>query len=213
MLPVAGWYTHPSGAQLRWWDGAEWTDQYAPTAEAPAELPVDRYPAAQFQGSGVAAPGYAGAAHPAAGAAYPSAGVATADRPRWGTVWVWFLALSPYLTLATSLGALYGFARSETPNWQWLALLVLPYLAIVGSAASDGRTLRVWHGEAATWTWAFLGALPYLIARTIVLRRRGKFGSAPLWVALGNVLGTVLPLVLMGAAILLIISELSRSMS
>jgi hypothetical protein len=30
--PVAGWYQEPEGTQLRWWDGADWTDDVRPPA-------------------------------------------------------------------------------------------------------------------------------------------------------------------------------------
>ena len=75
----------------------------------------------------------------------------------------------------------------------------------------DERKLRTWQSETAPWAWAFLGALPYLIARTVVLRRRGKFGSAPLCVALGGVLCGVLALVAMGALFLYVIQQLSNA--
>lgn len=36
--PVAGWYQDPSGdpTKLRWWDGAQWTDNYADAQPAQA---------------------------------------------------------------------------------------------------------------------------------------------------------------------------------
>lgn len=43
MNPVAGWYADPSGDQtrLRYWDGAQWTDQYmaAPNVAQPTAAP------------------------------------------------------------------------------------------------------------------------------------------------------------------------------
>jgi hypothetical protein len=137
--------------------------------------------------------------------------VSTADGRRWGTVWVWFLALSPLLSLATVLGALNRFVTTDAPAWQWVALLLLPYLAIVGSAVLDEHRLHSWHHDAAPWAWASLGALPYLVARTVVLRRRGKFGSAPLWVALGSVLGAVLVVVALVALFFMAINQLSNA--
>lgn len=36
--PVAGWYQDPSGdpTKLRWWDGTQWTDNYADAQPAQA---------------------------------------------------------------------------------------------------------------------------------------------------------------------------------
>jgi len=188
--PVAGWYPHPSsGTQLRWWDGQGWTDQHAPLSEDPEQLPV-QHPA-----------------HPYPGSEIPAA----TEQRRWGTIWVWFLALSPMLSFATGFGALNRFVTTDAPAWHWAALLLLPYAAIVGAAVMDEHRLHTWHRETAPWAWACLGALPYLIARTVVLRRRGKFGSAPLWVALGSVGAALLVVVVMVAFFFLVINELNNA--
>lgn len=48
--PIAGWYPDPSGDQtkLRWWDGNQWTDNYA-DAVAPQQQSVQPQTAAQSQ--------------------------------------------------------------------------------------------------------------------------------------------------------------------
>lgn len=48
--PIAGWYPDPSGDQtkLRWWDGNQWTDNYA-DAVAPQQQAVQPQTAAQSQ--------------------------------------------------------------------------------------------------------------------------------------------------------------------
>lgn len=48
--PIAGWYPDPSGDQtkLRWWDGNQWTDNYA-DAVAPQQQPAQSQTAAQSQ--------------------------------------------------------------------------------------------------------------------------------------------------------------------
>ena len=48
--PIAGWYPDPSGDQtkLRWWDGNQWTDNYA-DAVAPQQQPAQPQTAAQSQ--------------------------------------------------------------------------------------------------------------------------------------------------------------------
>ena len=56
--PVQGWYADPEGSdQLRWWDGAQWSDQFrpAPTGnEAVSDAPSD--PAAQVEPPPTGAP-------------------------------------------------------------------------------------------------------------------------------------------------------------
>jgi hypothetical protein len=199
VLPVAGWYPHPgSGTQLRWWVGDRWTDQYSPAAEVAA-------PVQQTDEPGPIGP-------PPAQPHVPTTATASAaEERRWDTVWVWFLALSPLLSFATGFGALSRFVTTDAPAWQWVALVLLPYAAIVASAVFDEHKLHTWHRDTAPWAWACLGALPYLIARTVVLRRGGTFGSAPLWVALGSVLAVVLAVVAMVAVFLLAINQLSNA--
>lgn len=47
--PVAGWYQDPSGdpTKLRWWDGTQWTDNYAdaqPVSQPAAQQPYQQTP-------------------------------------------------------------------------------------------------------------------------------------------------------------------------
>lgn len=46
--PVAGWYQDPSGdpTKLRWWDGTQWTDNYADAqpAQPVAQQPYQQTP-------------------------------------------------------------------------------------------------------------------------------------------------------------------------
>ena len=49
--PVQGWYADPAGTgQLRWWDGAQWTDRFqaAPAANAAQAVPQPANTTAQF---------------------------------------------------------------------------------------------------------------------------------------------------------------------
>lgn len=56
MSPQAGWYDDPSGmpGKLRYWDGVQWTDQYA---DAPAAAAAEQQSyAGQYQASAAAGP-------------------------------------------------------------------------------------------------------------------------------------------------------------
>jgi hypothetical protein len=167
VTPAAGWYTDPDdGMQLRWWSGTAWTDRF-----------VD-------SGGGVPAE--------------PDDGVlaeltAVGSEQRWGTVWVWLLAFSPWLTTASGFFAVTAAGPSNTASWQSVLLVAGPLALIVVVAALDVRCLRRWHNEVAHWAWAVCGGPVYLVARTVVLRRQGRFGSAPLWVVLGNVVASFVP--------------------
>ncbi|AZH79133.1 hypothetical protein CSX12_12090 [Microbacterium sp. Y-01] len=77
MSTPAGWYDDGSGRQ-RWWDGQQWTEQYAPEAEAPSAeaTPADdtavttSYPA---PGDSASAPAYSAPAYPGSTPGYPGA--------------------------------------------------------------------------------------------------------------------------------------------
>lgn len=137
---------------------------------------------------------------------------------RSGTVSVWLLAFMPWLTLASVIVA-FGFAiYAENPTWYWVATLLLPCLLTVGLALLDGRRLREWrHPRVPSWAWSLLGAPAYLIARAIVTRGQTRFGAAPMWVAMANIvasmLGAALAVVALASAVLYLISELSDAMS
>lgn len=112
---------------------------------------------------------------------------------RWGTVWVWLLAFSPWLTTAAGFFAVTEAVLSNSASWQSVLLVAGPFALILVVAALDVRCLRRWHNEVAHWAWALCGGPVYIVARTVVLRRHGRFGSAPLWVVLGNVVASFVP--------------------
>jgi hypothetical protein len=203
--PEAGWYAYPDGGtELRWWSGEGWTDHYAPMAEATdaeaASVSVEHlaapvYGPAAVQSATVAtlpqpqpqsepAPeeqvfnGYY-AAHPVA-TANPGLG--------WGTVPVWFLAFTPWASMASLIAAFFVYVSSQDFALAWVLVLLIPHAATVGLAVLDGRRLRERrHPSVPHWAWALLGAPAYLIARVVALRRSAIGGTAPLWVSLASV--------------------------
>jgi hypothetical protein len=147
-------------------------------------------------------------------AAYP---VATPNpRLRWGTVSVWLLAFSPWLTMASAIAAFYVYA--STPDADaipyWIPALVVPHALTTGLAVLDGRRLREWqHPRVPHWAWSLPGVPVYLI----VLRHVTVRSTAPLWVAVLNIALTWLlffvAFFLVGALVLYVIQSLSDSMS
>ena len=168
VTPAAGWYTDPDdGMQLRWWSGTAWTDRFVDSGGGVPAEPDDRV---------LAGP------------------IAVGSEQRWGTVWVWLLAFSPWLTTATGFFAITLAGSSNTAaSGQSVLLVAGPLALIIVVAALDVRCLRRWHNDVAHWAWAVLGGPIYIVARTVQLRRPGRFGSAPLWVVLGNVVAAFVP--------------------
>jgi hypothetical protein len=133
------------------------------------------------------------AEHPAADAV---AGPVTAGTERrWGTVWVWLLAFAPWLWALTGFFAIHNTPPVGASTWEALLPASAPFALTVLFAVLDVRQLREWHGKAAHWAWALLGAPAYIVARTVVLRRRGRFGTAPLWVVLVNTAAAFVPFI------------------
>jgi hypothetical protein len=228
--PEAGWYAYPdNGTQLRWWSGDGWTDRYAPMADEPADEPASGLsePSGPYGPSpGQPASGYAASAQPTilatvepAGYPYAAAPIATVNpRMRWGTVSVWFLAFSPWLTMASAISAFFVYASTPDATPYWILVLLAAYALTAGLAVLDARRLRGWqHPTVPHWAWSLLGGPAYLIARAVVLRGRTVGGTVPLWVTLVNVVLTwVLFFVLfflVGALAMYFIQSLSDAMS
>jgi uncharacterized membrane protein YhaH (DUF805 family) len=85
-MPDAGWYDDPEDAtQLRWWDGASWTQRRQPRAEAPPPPPpappAPAVTAGAWGASGAASGSSWGPSGPAAGGATSGATGAAASGP------------------------------------------------------------------------------------------------------------------------------------
>jgi hypothetical protein len=197
----AGWYADPAGSpQLRWWDGAGWTDHLQSPAQAAQAAPATQtYPAAPAYPS---APAYA----------YPTGAEPTvpAGTPAYGP-FIWVITLLPLISLLllpltlgtvedslrTSLsdassystnpyagmsgGALAAQLFSTLVSWLIVAaIIVLAYL--------DNKWLvRTGYVRPFHWAWAFFALIfppLYVIGRSVVVRRRSGRGIAPLWVSI-----------------------------
>ncbi len=165
----AGWYPDPAGGPgRRWWDGTAWTEQVEQPYSASYTPPV------------------LGA--PAGTAPY--------------TPWIWTIVLLPLLSilvlftvdmeefLAQAIAA--DTSDPFAPLVPTQAELVLNgtgiaiYAVTVLLAFLDWRELRKRRVDKPFhFAWAFLSSLVYVIGRSIVVRRRVGTGSAPMWVAIG----------------------------
>jgi hypothetical protein len=106
----------------------------------------------------------------------------------WGTVPVWFLAFSPWATMASLIAAFFVYVYSQDFALAWILVLLIPHAVTVGLAVLDERRLQERrHPSVPHWAWALLGAPAYLIARVVALRRSAIGGTAPLWVSLASV--------------------------
>lgn len=148
-MPEAGWYEDPEDdTQLRWWDGARWTDRRQPRSAAvpppsgtpyAIPLPTEPPPVREQHTAGIphAAPAPSAAASaPVAGGPYPAPPVSFPDAVRSG--------FRNYVVFRGRA------ARSEYWYWNLFVLLVLIGLsivlglvspALVASAAFDGVVL------------------------------------------------------------------------
>ncbi|MFB2596334.1 DUF2510 domain-containing protein [Herbiconiux sp. P17] len=195
----AGWYADPAGSpQLRWWDGAGWTDHLqapATPATAPASASASSAPA-----YGQQAPAYA-YSYPTA-AAIPSVPAGT---PAYGP-FIWVITLLPLISflliplllpsleqsMRSSLADPYGnqplyggYSMSGLVIQGVVNLLsLLIAAAVIVLAYFDHRwLLRNGYVRPFHWAWAFLGTV-YPIGRSVVVRRRSGRGIAPMWVAI-----------------------------
>jgi hypothetical protein len=185
-LAPAGWYPVAAGsAELRWWDGTQWTEHQHTLGQAPAGAYV-------VSGQSLRAP----------------------EGTKSGTVWIWIFAVLPLLQLAEIpfLAGLYSrifaaglsdptaISRVEfAPDSGYFAIQgigVLLYALYVIFAVFDYLALRArgvprpFH-----WAWTFLGSLVYIIGRTVVVRRRTETGLAPMWVNILALVGVIVTII------------------
>lgn len=191
----AGWYPDPAGGvQRRWWDGARWTD----TLETP----------------------------------YSTATAGQLDRAPEGTdpytIWIWLILAIPVLQLLSL--ALIDWPQfiaeslADPTSTGQLAVFSMPgYLAVtalgwIGNALIilfaffDWRELRQ-RGvpQPFHWAWAFVvlaaTSAVYVIGRSVVVRRRTGRGMAPMWIAIGTIVLSIVVAMAFTAYIFQIVVE------
>jgi hypothetical protein len=117
-----------------------------------------------------------------------SAGQA-APPDRSSTVSVWLIAVIPLVMVGVGLLAVTSFGEFYTRFMQG-GLLFIFALATIALAVRDRRDLlNAGHASTASPAWILLTPLAYLVARSIVVYRSTRRGTAPLWVWLVLVAG------------------------
>jgi hypothetical protein len=158
-VPAAGWFADPdpTNGQLRWWNGAAWTEHTAPRPVEVAPPPL--------RGTAVGAGGRWLEAQSAPPSPY--------------TPWVWVMVGAPFISMAS-----YG-ARAALP-WAagtivWMLLSLAVFVLLVVSAFFDSATLRSrGFTNPAHGAWVFLIApLVYLSLRSSRVHKQVGKGNAP----------------------------------
>jgi Protein of unknown function (DUF2510) len=189
-LAAPGWYRDPAGSpQLRWWDGANWTEHLsaaAPQYQQPQPYAPDQaYAPAQTYAPYTPTP----LVRPVLG---PNASV--------HSLFIWLVVSLPLVSAIVSF-AWYPTISFETvngrpfPNYAsiyspgyFLVVFVglLAYAAIVVFAYLDWRQLgrdgvvRPFH-----WAFAFIASIVYVIGRSVIVNKVGaKPGLWPIWAAI-----------------------------
>jgi hypothetical protein len=167
----AGWYPIAEGSsQLRYWDGAAWTDLlHDPATPATIAAIVPRQP--------LRAP----------------------DGTNPNTPWGWVVAFWPVLSLASlipTISYLQGLVDTDytSPDAVTAAILspdyfvtaaisLIAYGLFVVVSALDYRALaRAGVPQPFHWAWSFLSGFVYVIGRGVVVKRRTGRGLAPMWI-------------------------------
>ena len=193
--PAAGWYPDPMAeAQLRWWDGAGWTERTT-TPEAPVLVAE---PAAAIVDG---APKSRRDVHPRLESSSDMQELTIPDvtklgftpivrapafeqwrPPRSNTPAAWTLAFLPWITQIVGFVAGVGIAFSPNSLFVPLAALGIIVLLTVSLIVRDRRRLQeLGHNRPASTWWILLAPpLAYLIARTVSTHRNNGKGAGPL---------------------------------
>lgn len=195
----AGWYPDPDNqAQLRWWDGAQWTEHRS----AP---PV---------------------AHSAAPYAASNADLKAPDGTQWNTVWIWTVVVLPFLPvlglLTIDWSSMFDLSASSEAE-STLRMVTSPgyILSTLGGFLAYG--LGLWFAyldwrelsrrgvpKPFHWAWNLLTPV-YAIGRSVIVRRRTGHGISPMWVTIALlVLSLVFTVYLSIVIVSTVINEISQ---
>jgi|GEM_PF-1029741 len=188
----AGWYADPAGErQLRWWDGATWTDAtFPPSTPERAQVPrsadfvnfVTRdaaTKAADWDPYGHGSMTHDSLLTRSPKVDAPAEELATALTH---TRAAWLIALMPLMQIALAVPVFAFLPQADNFRVILLGLIVAPWLWTVSLAVRDRDALtRARHESTAHWAWAILSPFAYLVSRSIHVRRAAHAGSAPLW--------------------------------
>ena len=157
----AGWYEDPSDpAQVRWWNGINWTDHTQPKPE------LGDAESSELEES------FAG----------PAAVRARTRIRTTSTAESWIVSFTPALLAVTLLVAAWAWLY-VTPTLLWLlAALVVSYLAATIFAMLDRRKLARWEHTPPPFVTTLLTAPVYLVIRALRLPR--SWGQVIAWVLL-----------------------------
>lgn len=187
-LVPRGWYPDPQSAtQLRWWDGADWTDYL--------QVPPNDVEAADDESAAWAR----GADFTPNTAEYEFQYESRPPRPRPSSMgkrptWetpprplvthtraAWFISFFPLIWIGVAAGI--DFVVVEISGTSIPVAFAAPLLLSTAIAAQYDYLILKRRGftSLASPFWWLITPLAYLIARTVVLRRIVRRGSAPLW--------------------------------
>jgi len=189
----AGWYPDPEGGpRPRWWNGSQWTAQYANPTPASA---VPAYAAS--------APAYS-----MTGELKAPAGAKT------NTPWIWLTILLPLVSILPQLavdwaGYLHAAMADSTNTAQVdlalytsapmviaIALSLITTVLVILFPLLDYRALKAAGvPQPFHWASAFLYLVigttaVYVIGRSVVVRRRTGSGLAPVWVQIAVIVAS-----------------------
>ena len=157
-LPSAGWYADPQdAAQLRWWDGARWSEHTAPVPQPAAVAPVAAVAVPVLAGPLPTVPKYGEMADPAtqAAAAQPVSAQPVSAQPSSAQPFVapsytaqstaaqpyptQSYAAQPYAAQPYGMTMTQGRVPEGTPTANWLiwAYTLLPLLSVFTLFAWD----------------------------------------------------------------------------
>jgi hypothetical protein len=166
---AAGWYPDHSGAaQLRWWDGAGWTEHVQ--AVGPTPYSLRPAPLRVPEGTPVFSPFIWIIA------LLPLVGIAT------------LASYDPSAQVASSIGS-DPYALYRDPAYLLSSGLgfVTYGTAVLLAYFDRKRLLRDGFDRPFHWAWTFLTSGVYVIGRSVIVRRRAGHGLAPIWVWVGLV--------------------------